>query len=184
MSKKALIIWADGMEEIEAITPVDLLRRAKVDVIVAGLNGLKVKSSHGAVFQADIILDKAPEEVDALIFPGGHAGAENLSKSEKVKERILKQHAKGQWIAAICAAPALVLAPTGILSKKKATSYPGYEKHFGSAVQYSQERVVVDGNIITSRGPGTAYEFSLALVERLAGKETADAIAKGTLFKS
>ncbi len=184
MSKKALIVWAEGMEEIEAITPVDLLRRAAVEVIVAGLNALTVKGSRGVLFQADILLEKVPEDVDLLIFPGGHEGATNLSRSAKVKELILKQHAKKKWIAAICASPALVLSPTGVLSKKKASCYPGYEKYFEKDVQHSQEPVMIDGNIITSRGPGTAYPFSLTLIECLLGKSTAEAIAKATLFKN
>jgi 4-methyl-5(b-hydroxyethyl)-thiazole monophosphate biosynthesis len=120
-----------------------------------------------------MLLEDYRDIPDAVILPGGMPGAKNLSESKKVSEMINKANHERRVVAAICAAPALALAPTGILNGKKATCFPGMEKHFPSAVQFSEDRVVTDGNIVTSRGAGTAMEFSLKLVEQLMGHENA-----------
>jgi len=180
--KKALMILADGFEEIEAFSPVDILRRADIEVTIAGLSGKAIESARGVKVTADIGLTEAEGEFDAVVFPGGAAGAENLAKSEKVKSIIKSMHAKGKIIAAICASPAWVLAPTGILKDKNATGYPGTEKEFPKDVKFKSELVVADGNIITSKGPGTAALFGLKLVEILAGKEKAEDLKKKMLI--
>lgn len=182
MSKKAIIIiLAEGFEEIEAVTVIDMLRRAGIEVTVAGLDNINVRGSGGLNIVADKRLDETGTDYDACIFPGGMPGAANLAGSKKVKTLIQKINSAKKLVAAICASPALVLAPTGILKNRSATCYPGMQENFGSDVKYKDEDVVIDGNIITSRGPATALAFSLAIVEKLAGKETADKIKKATL---
>ena len=180
--KKALIILANGFEDIEAVTPIDILRRGGITVIVAGLGGTEIKGSRGTVIKAEIALEDYNGVPDALILPGGNTGAENLALSPRVKELILSVSSKGKIVAAICAAPALVLAPTGILDGKKATCYPGMEENFSPKVKASGDDVVQDGNIITSRGPATAFPFALKILENLAGKNVAETIAEGTLY--
>ena len=180
MSKKALVIFADGFEEIEAVAPVDILRRAGVEVTVAGLASLEQTSARGVRVICDSLLEDTivrAGEFDALVLPGGGRGAENLADSAVVRELVLRMHGEGKIIAAICAAPAVVLVRTGILSGKKATCYPGMQVHFGADTLYLDEQVVEDGNIITGRGAGAAAVFSLAIVGRLCGTGTRDRIA-------
>ena len=181
MKKKAVIVLANGFEEVEAITPIDVLRRAGVDVIVAGLGSDLITGAHGIVIKTDIVLDKIEILPDAIIFPGGMPGAENLAKSSKVKDMVLAMNSKGRLIGAICASPALVLAPLGIIDGKKAACYPGMEENFSAKVEFTEEKVIQDGNVVTSRGPGTAFSFALKLAENLAGKETAKLIGKQML---
>lgn len=187
MLKKVLIILTDGFEEIEAVTPIDILRRAGFSVTVAGLEKKEVKGSHGIRVIADCLLSDISVEArhavplpDAILFPGG-PGAEALGKSQAVKSWIEKMRGAGRIVGAICAAPAAVLAPTGILEGKKATCFPGYEKRLGAKAVFSSERVVTDGDLVTSRGPGTAMEFSLELVRKLAGPSKAAEIS-GTVL--
>ncbi|MDD4909615.1 MAG: DJ-1/PfpI family protein [Candidatus Omnitrophica bacterium] len=172
MPKKAIVILAEGFEEIEAVTPIDVLRRAGVDVIAAGLTDVKIKGSRGLVVVADKKLEESGTDFDACVLPGGSLGAKNLAASDKVRSLLIKMNQEGKIIAAICAAPALVLIPTGILKGKAATCYPGMQDSFGKNTAYKEDDVVVDGNIITSRGPATALSFALAIAEKLCGKET------------
>lgn len=181
MPKKAIVILAEGFEEIEAVTPIDILRRAGVDVTVAGLGGVKIKGSRGLVVAADKTLDEAGMDFDACVLPGGSLGAKNLAASDKVKQLISKMHTEGKIVAAICAAPALVLAPLGILKGKAATCHPGMQTNFAKDTSYREDAVVVDGNIITSRGPATALPFALAIAEKLCGKEVSGNVRKATL---
>lgn len=181
MPKKALVILADGFEEIEAVTAIDVLRRAGVEVSVAGLKNKNTRGARGLVIVAEKELSDAGEDFDALVLPGGMPGASHLAGSEKVSALIMALHQKNKVIAAICASPALVLAPMGILRNKTATCFPAMEEGFGNDVKFSAERVVVDGNIITSRGPATALDFSLAVAEKLVGKKTADEVRRATL---
>lgn len=183
MTKKVLVILADGFEEIEAITPIDVLKRAGLDVILAGVSSKTVSGAHGIQFQADILLEAYTGLPDAVILPGGLPGAKNLAESPKVIELVKKMNEAKKIVGAICAAPALVLAPNGILNGRKATCYPGFEKNFSPQVNFSHDRVIVDGNIITSRGPGSALEFALELVEVLAGKEKAESLSRDLLAK-
>jgi len=180
MGKKALIILAEGFEDIETITPIDILRRAEVEVTVAGLSDMKVKGARGTVVLADKLLKDSGSDFDVIILPGG-SGASKLAASDDVKALITDMHNRGKIIAAICAAPALVLSPLGILKGKKATSFPGERARMDKECIYKEENVVADGNIITSRGPGTAISFSLAIVEKLAGKDVSEKINKATL---
>ena len=181
MSKKAIIVLANGFEEIEAVTVIDILRRAGIDTIVAGLGNIKIKGSRGLNVIADKKLDEAGSDFDACIFPGGMPGATNLAASDKVKDLIQKMNSQGKLIAAICASPAILLAPTGILKNKSATCYPGMQDSFEKDTKFKEDSVVVDDNLITSRGPATALAFSLAIVEKLAGKETVERVKKATL---
>ncbi len=182
MKKKVLVILAEGFEDIEAITPIDILRRINVEVIVAGLSGDTVKSARGVVVTADRVLSDTDNSYDAVILPGGMPGAEHLASSAKVKKIVLEMHEKGKIVAAICASPALILAPMGLLDGKKATCFPGMEENFSAKVKFSQDKVVQDGNIITSRGPATAFLFSLKIAENLVGKDMAEMVGKQTLY--
>ncbi len=182
MPKRALVILAQGFEEIEAITIIDILRRAGIDVTVSGLNAIEIKGSHGITLIADEKLDTIKEDFQACILPGGLAGAKNLASSEKVNLMIKQMHKNGKIIAAICASPAIVLAPAGILKNKTATCYPGMQDSFGKETIFKEAAVVIDGNIITSRGPATALLFALSIVEILCGKEARDKLKRDTLL--
>jgi len=182
MAKKAVVILADGFEELEAISVIDILRRANIDTTVAGLDKLNIKGSHGVIISADKILDESGD-YDACVFPGGMQGATNLSASEKVKKLIQKMNSANKIIAAICASPVIVLGPSSILKNRHAVCYPGMEKEFPKDVKYKDSDVVIDGNIITSRGPATAVAFALAIVQQLAGKVIAENVRKAILAK-
>ena len=182
MSPKALIILAEGFEEIEAITPVDILRRAGIDITIAGLKGTSIRGSRQITVIADKELEGTETDYDAVILPGGGHGAKNLAQSERVNTIIKTMNNNGKIIAAICASPAVVLAPAGILDNKFATCYPGEEENFSSYTTFKEENVVVDGNIITSRAPGTALEFSLTIVEKLISRNIKEKIATAILF--
>lgn len=172
---KVLLILADGFEEIEAIAPMDLLRRAGVEVTVAGLDGLTVKSARGLSVTADVAFARLSGDFDALVLPGG-GGARRLAGSEEVKVLITNMFKKGKWICAICASPVLVLFPAGVLNGKSATCFKGMEGGFDGSVKYVDQKVVVDGNLITSQGPGTAIEFALTILEKLKGKAESEKI--------
>jgi len=184
VSKKVVIVLADGFEEIEAIIPIDVLRRAELDVTVAGLDSKTVKGSHGIPIEADCLLSEIKETPDCIILPGGLPGAENLANSDLVKDLVLKINSGAKIVAAICAAPALVLTLTGLLKGKRVTCYPGFEKHFDDSVEFVRERVVVDGDLVTSRGPGTALEFSIKLVEILVDEKMARQLSHALLLKA
>ena len=182
MRKKAVVVLAEGFEEVEAITPIDVLRRAGVEVTVAGLESLEIKSSRGLIVKADVLLENYNEVPDAVILPGG-PGAEVLGRSGKLKRFLEKIQNAGKITAAICAAPALVLGKHGMLKGKKATCYPGYENQLGEGAKFMTQRVVRDGNFITSRGPGTAMEFSLMLVQALMDERTVKVVAEKMLVR-
>lgn len=163
-----LVPLADGCEEIEAITIVDLLRRAGVEVTTAALHGTEVIGSHGIRIGADEALDDAlAGSYDMVVLPGGLPGADHLEQDPRVRELLQAMARAGRYTAAICAAPK-VLAAAGLLEGRRATSYPGFLD--GYAVEQVEEAVVRDGHVITSRGPGTAMDFALALIERLLGE--------------
>jgi len=181
--KKAMIILAEGFEEVEAITPIDILNRAGIETITAGVKNNVVKGAHGIAVETDITLEDSSIDLpDVIILPGGSPGAENLANAIFVKDIVAKMNNAGKLIAAICAAPALVLTPMGILDGKTATCFPGLEKNFSVNIKFSEEDVVQDGNIITSRGAGTASLFGLKILENLLGKETADTIKEQMLY--
>ncbi len=182
MKKKAIVILADGFEEIEAITVIDILRRAGIEVTACGLDSKTITGSKGIVIDSDKILERDDIEYDACILPGGMPGSENLAKSEKVKKILLEMNSQNKIIGAICAAPAIVLAPLGILDDKSATCYPGMEEAFADSTDFKADDIVIDGNIITSRGPATALKFAIALVDKLCGQTIARKIANATLL--
>ncbi|XP_034828289.1 protein dj-1beta-like isoform X1 [Maniola hyperantus] len=186
MSKSALVILAHGAEEMETVITVDMLRRAGVTVTLAGLDGSEpVLCSRQVTLVPDRSLSDALAEksqYDAVILPGGLEGSDRLSKSDVVGT-LLKDHEKtGKIVAAICAAPTAFVAH-GVGKGKRVTSYPSTKEKITSDYTYVEgERVVVDGNIVTSRGPGTAYWFGLKLIEMLTGKEKADQVEKGMII--
>lgn len=182
MAKTALIILAEGFEETEAIACIDVLRRANIEVTIAGLQALAVKGSHKIKITADYELDKITGDFDALILPGGMPGAMNLAASERVRSLILKLADSGKIIAAICASPALVLSPAGILKNKTATCYPGMQSNFDKTTKYKDETVVIDGNIITSPGPGSALLFAVSIAEKLLDKDICERLKKDLLI--
>ena len=179
--KTAVIVLADGFEEIEAVTPIDMLRRADVKVTVAGVGGTSIRGSHGLAFECDARLESIDEAPDLIVLPGGLPGSENLGKSHEVRALTQKVHDNGGICAAICAAPALTLAAFGLLDGRTATCYPSFEKHFDKSTTHSDENVVVDRGMVTSRGAGTSMEFALSLVAQLAGEAKAEELRKGVL---
>ena len=165
-----LVPLAEGFEEIEAVTVVDLLRRAGVEVRTAALGALSVTGSHDITVQADMALDAARAlDFDMIVLPGGMPGADHLKKDARVTALLRQFSAAGRYTAAICAAPS-VLAHAGLLEGRAATSFPGF-LDAGSApgIRLRQDAVVIDGKVVTSRGAGTAMDFGLALVEVLEG---------------
>jgi 4-methyl-5(b-hydroxyethyl)-thiazole monophosphate biosynthesis len=199
--KKAIVLLADGFEDVEAVTPIDYLKRAGIEVTTVSTSdnssqdGLIVTSSWGKI---KLIADTTLKELinnennlwDAIIIPGGLPGATNLAASKETSELIKKMASAGKLICAICASPVVVLSPLGLLEGKKYTCYPGIEKKVFDTAQggeashlkglWSDDKVVVDGNIITSQGAGTSGLFAIAIIEKLidetAGKKIADAV--------
>jgi protein deglycase len=181
MIKKVLVPVANGTEELEAVTVIDVLRRAEIDVTVASVQNLQVKCSRGVNLVADKLLEDCLETpFDMIILPGGIPGAENLRDSEKLKMLLEKQKQSGKYYAAICAAPAVVFQTHGLLNDKKATCYPAFAGQLTDRSE-TDSRVVVDGNCVTSQGPGTAVEFSLRIVALMVGQDRADEVAAAML---
>jgi len=176
---KVLVPIADGSEEIEAVTIIDTLRRAGAEVTVASVGGRSITASRGVRIEADcLIADCVKKTWDLVVLPGGMPGAERLRDSADLAAILKEQVLSGKAYAAICAAPAVVLDHHGLLKGKKATCYPSFKFKDGAVLE---DRVVVDGNCVTSRGPGTALEFSLRLVELLAGKAKSDEVGRAML---
>jgi 4-methyl-5(b-hydroxyethyl)-thiazole monophosphate biosynthesis len=173
MAKQVVVVLADGFEEIEAVTPIDVLRRAGLDVTVAGLGGTQIRGSHGVTYLCDAELGAVDATPDAIVLPGGLPGSNNLGESEAVKRLTQEVHESGGICAALCAAPALTLSPFGLLEGRVATCHPAFMDKLGGGATPSEERVVVDGNVVTSRGAGTAMDFSLKLAELLVDEKTA-----------
>ncbi len=169
---RVLVPLAQGCEELEAVTIIDLLRRAGIEVTSAGLDAGSVTASRGVTLIPDTDLESAlKSDYDMIVLPGGLPGADHLDDDERIRSVLKKMANNGKYTAAICAAPK-VLANAGVLAGKTATSYPGVLDGLGlSDTTLSNEAVVRDGKIITSRGPGTAIDFVLELIEVLSGKE-------------
>jgi 4-methyl-5(b-hydroxyethyl)-thiazole monophosphate biosynthesis len=177
MKKTVLVPIADGTEEIEAVTIIDVLRRAGAEVVVASVDALEIVASRGVKIVADCLIGECrARPFDLVVLPGGMPGAEHLRDSEPLKRILMAQNASGRLFAAICAAPAVVLEPHGLLQDRRATCHPGHI-HKLSDPTSAQARVVVDGHCITSQGPGTALAFALKLVELLFGAEKAADVA-------
>jgi len=185
--KTALLFLAEGFEEVEAVTPIDFLRRAGIKVETVGIGGPEITGGHGIQITADITFSDLDEvlldSADILIFPGGMPGASNIAAEKRVISIIQEFNRKGKLIAAICASPAVILSPSGVLEGRSATCYPGMEKAFSSGTTYSSERVVVDRNIVTSRGPGTAMVFSYVIVKLLEGRLVAEDLIEKALYE-
>ena len=167
------ILLAPGFEEAEALVPADLLRRANIETALVTVTGKPVPGSHGITVTADIALEDVDlSKADMVVLPGGGLGYKNLGREPQV-ERLVKEAAeKGLWVAAICAAPTL-LGKWGLLTGKDAVCYPGMEEGLTGAQARMDQRFVTDGKIITGRAAGSAFDFGLALVEALAGRDEA-----------
>ncbi len=167
---------ADGFEEMEAIAPIDILRRADINVVTVGVTGKTVNGRHGIKVIADCTLSELVLDgsLEAVILPGGLPGAENLENSSDVQRTIDFASDNGKYLCAICAAPQ-ILGHKGLLKGKKAIAYPGFENELHGAV-ISKEYVVTDGKIITAKGAGVAAEFGLAIVAALKGEAVAEKI--------
>lgn len=181
MSKIA-VFFADGCEEIEGLTVMDMLRRAKLDVVSVSITGSReVHGSHDITFFADTVYDETDlDAFDGVVLPGGAVGTENLGTHEGVVSTVKKFAAEGKLVAAICAAPS-VLGACGVLQGKRATCHPGWEEKLIGA-DTCEESAVVDANIITSRGMGTAIDFSLAIIGKFADEEVLAHVKKGIVY--
>ena len=182
MPKKAVVVLADGFEETEAVTTIDLMRRAGIAVTVLGLNDTSVRGAHDIVVSADALLAEHRDPYDAIVLPGGQPGTTNLSNCEQLLGQLRAAAQQGVLCAAICAAPS-VLAKAGVLQGRAATCYPSFEGQLGGA-ELRTESVVVDGNIITSRGVGTAVPFALAVIEHLCDRNAAESVAAKILYNA
>jgi len=177
---KVFMPVADGFEDIEAMTVVDVLRRAGITIDIVGVPGTFIRSRSGVRITVDKRLQEVNvDEYDGVIIPGGNEGVKNLSRSISLLNMIKKMNAQGKLVGAICAAP-LILAKIGVLDDKRATIYPGLERE----LTYPRDGpVVVDKNVITSQGPGTAMDFALKLVEVLAGKGEIQKLKEKLIYK-
>ncbi len=181
--KRVLVLVAPGFEEIETITVIDILRRANIEVVSAGIEPGEITGSKKVKIVPDVHLNKVvnDENFDMIVLPGGMPGTTNLMKDESVKKIIQRMYKQGKFTSAICAAPT-VLSAIGLTTGKNITSHPSVKNEFQNE-SYKEDRVVVDGQIITGRSPGTAIEFAMKLVEILVGKEMVEEINKGVMAK-
>ena len=182
--KKVAVFLADGFEDIEALATVDILRRAGIKCDLVSIQNEYVKSAHNILVKADKLFDNSIEEYDMIVCPGGLPGAKYLSEDERILDIIRKfNNMDNKYIAAICAAPAMVLTAAGIEENRYITSYPGEEfENMLERANYVNELVVVDGNLITSRGPATALLFAYKLVDVLGGNDKA--LKEGMLWNA
>ena len=174
---------ATGFEDIEALIPLDIMRRAGVDFKTVSITGdLYVESAHGVSIKADMLIEDADmSDADLIMLPGGLPGATNLNAHNGVKKAIIEQNARGKMIGAICAAP-MVLGGIGLLQGRRATCYPGFEKYLECA-EYTHELCTVDGNITTGEGPAAALPYAYTLLAALTDRQTADQVAEGMMYK-
>jgi protein deglycase len=178
---KILMPLAEGFEEIEAIMVIDILRRAGIEVVIAGLKDGLVEGAHKIKMLPDLCMDKISQnEFDGIVLPGGFPGFENLGNDDRVLKIVRQMDKAGKYIAAICGAPS-VLIKAGILKGRKATVSPAGRAQVMACAKYMEDRVVVDGKLVTSQSPGTAMEFALKLVEVLAGEEKMKQIKAQTI---
>lgn len=174
---RVLIPLAQGCEELEAVTCIDLLRRAGIEVVTAGLDAEPVTASRGTRLLPDRSLDEvAGEDFDLILLPGGQPGTNNLDADPRIRALLQKQAGAGKPLAAVCAAPK-ILANAGLLAGRQATAYPGtLENLHHTDISITGQAITRDGNIITSRGPGTAMDFALTVIETLTDKTTRDKV--------
>jgi 4-methyl-5(b-hydroxyethyl)-thiazole monophosphate biosynthesis len=177
MDKKVLVPIAEGTEEIEAVTIIDVLRRAGAAVTVASVSEFQITASRGVKLVADKLIGECVDETyDLVVLPGGMPGAEHLRNSKELERILTQQKDQGRLYGAICAAPAVVFQHHGLLDQRQATCHPNFVNYL-EKMDSVESRVVVDGNCVTSRGPGTALEFALKLVELLYGEDKAREVA-------
>ena len=180
---KVYVFLADGFEDVEALIPVDVLRRGGQEVVTVSVmdDSQVVESAHGVQIVADALFDDADlNDAALLLLPGGMPGASNLFDHDGLKEALLRHSAQGKLTAAICAAPAVVLGQLGLLNGRRATCYPGFEHLLGG--EYTGELCTVDGHFITAEGPAAAFPFAYKLLEILAGEETSRQVATGMRY--
>lgn len=179
---KAYTFLATGFEDIEALIPLDVLRRGGVETITVSITGSRdVVSAHGVTMKADMLFEDTDlSDADLLMLPGGMPGATNLNEHEGLKKALLEHDKKGKTVAAICAAP-LVLGGLGLLKGRKATCYPGFESYLTGA-EYTRALCTVDGNIVTGEGPAAAFPYAFTLLATLKNEATAQAIADGMRY--
>lgn len=180
MPKRVIVPVANGFEEIEAVVIIDMLRRAGLDVVVAGVEGADVIGSHDIALRCDALFD-ANVEAAAIVLPGGMPGSKRLRENEAVRAAVTRFHTEGKLLAAICAAPT-VLESCGVLEGRRATSHPNHADEMKRCV-YETTAVVTDGNVITSRGAGTAIAFAAAVIRHLLDDKTADDILARIQYK-
>lgn len=182
MSKVYAMI-ADGTEEVECLTVVDLLRRAGITTALVSVGGREITSSHKVVIRADMTMDQADfSDVDLIFLPGGMPGSTNLANCEHLSTALAAHINSGKRVAAICAAPSVVLGEKGFLRGKKATCFPGFEGGMTGATVMPEARVVTDGMFTTSRGLGCAVDLGLELIKLLAGEQTAEKVKKSIQY--
>ncbi|MFQ5509907.1 MAG: DJ-1 family glyoxalase III [Leptospirillia bacterium] len=181
---KVLVPLAEGFEEIEAVTVIDILRRAGVEVISAGLTDGPIKGSRGIVVTPDTAVHRIMDnDFDMVVLPGGLPGTTHLRLDKRIHDIVNRIHERKGYVTAICAAPTL-FAEMGFLEDRRATSHPSTREEVSARTKdYSEDRVVTDGHFITSRSPGTAMEFAMKLVEVLAGKEMVAKVNEGVMAK-
>lgn len=171
-----LVPLAQGCEELEAVTIIDLLRRAEIKVVVAGLEEGPITASRGVVLVPDVRLaDVLSDDFDMIVLPGGLGGAQRLQADSRIIDLLQRMTQANRYIAAVCAAPK-VLASAGLLEGRQATAYPGTLDDYTNSMTVSTAAVVQDGHLITSRGPGTAMDFALCLIETLCGQDKRDSV--------
>lgn len=176
------IILGNGFEEAEAIIPCDLMRRAGIEVKFAGIGGMNITGGHGITVQSDCIAEQTDfSDAEMIVLPGGLGGVASIRGCQSVLDAVSAQYAAGRFVAAICAAPT-ILAQLGLTDGRKATCYPGCEKDMGKA-DTCAESAVCDGNVITGKAAGTAFDFGLMLIEKLRDKQTAERIAAGVVYR-
>ena len=177
-----LIPLANGVEEMEAVILIDVLRRAQWSVVAAGMDVKTVACSRGVQLIADVAWpDIDPTAFDVLLIPGGRGGVDALCADTRILDTVRSFVADGKLVGAICAGP-LVLQQAGVLTGLTVTCHPGVRDELDATVHYTNERVLIDGGVATSQGPGTAFEFALELIRRLDGNKAADTVADGLIF--
>lgn len=181
-STRVLVPLADGVEEMEAVIAIDVLRRARWDVVVAATGAREVTASRGVHLVADTLWDQVnPDPFDMLLIPGGAAGVGRLARDPRVLGTVQRFDASGKWLAAVCAGP-LVFQAAGILAGRRVTCHPGAAGDL-TATPRLNDRVVVEGRLVTSQGPGTSFEFALTLVSLIEGAHVADELARSMVLK-
>lgn len=188
MTKKAIVLLADGFEDIEAVTPVDYLRRAGIEVTTVSIYEKNTVTSRWG--EIKLVADTTLPEIagqssnfDAVIIPGGMPGAANLAASKETSELLKELSAADKLICAICASPVVVLAPLGLITGKRFTCYPGLEEKITDA-HWSEDRVVIDGNLITSRAAGTAGHFAIDIIKKLLDEDTGNKTAESVMLSA